>query len=69
MLRESVTKARPVLDRLLDGRIVFRPVGHGYEFSAPTRYDRLLLGVVVPRSVWALPAAEGTEGITPDCFY
>jgi hypothetical protein len=70
LLRQSVTTGRAVLDRVLNGRIVFHPVGVGYEFTAPTRYDRLFSGLVVPRSVWAQPPAKGTEGIGPaDVYY
>lgn len=42
------SRPRPILD----GRIVFTPVGAGYEFKAPTRYDRLFTGLVVPQSLW-----------------
>jgi len=38
LLRQSVATGRAVLDRMLDGRIVFTPVGVGYEFTAPTRF-------------------------------
>ena len=38
-------------------------------FQCATRYDRLFSGLVVPQSVWALPPAEGAEGITPDDVY
>ena len=49
--------------------LTFTPDGAGYVFRCPTRYDRLFSGVVVPQSVWALPPAPGTEGITPDDVY
>lgn len=60
LLRASVTQGRMVLDRVLAGRIVFTPVGLGYTFEAPTRFDRLFAGVV-PQVVWTLPPAEGTD--------
>jgi hypothetical protein len=37
----NVETARAVLDRVLRGHIVFRPIGAGYEFTCPTRYDKL----------------------------
>ena len=60
MLRQPQT-ARVVLDRT-----TFMRDGLGYVFQCPTRYDRLFSGLVVPQSVWALPAAPAAEGITPD---
>ena len=50
MLRGSTTQGRAVLQRVLRGRIVFRPITDdptcvGYEFDAPTRFDKLFLGV------------------------
>ena len=41
LLRQNTQTARVVLDRVLRDRIVFRPIGAGYEFECPTRYDRL----------------------------
>jgi site-specific DNA recombinase len=54
MLRQSTPQARAVLQRLLRGRIVFTPnaEGTGYDFIAPTRYDKLFTGIAVP-----IPAA------------
>ena len=66
LLRASDTQGRMVLDRVLAGRIVFMPEGLGYTFEAPTRFDKLFAGVVVPRVVWTLPPAEGTEDIRPE---
>ena len=58
-----------MLDRVLDGRIVFTPVGDaGYEFEAPTRYDRLFSGLVVPKSAWTT-ATPGAEHLGPDDVY
>ena len=41
VLRQSVTQGRAVLQRVLQGRITFRPNGAGYTFEAPTRFDKL----------------------------
>jgi hypothetical protein len=59
---------RAVLDRILSDRIVFTPVGAGYDFECPTRYDRLFSGLVVPRSVWAEPT-PGAESLRPEDVY
>ena len=49
LLRQSTTRGRAVLQRVLSGRIVFTPRDDGgYDFSAETRFDRLFSGVVVP---------------------
>jgi hypothetical protein len=58
LLRGSTTQGRAVLQRVLRGRIVFTPITDeplyiGYEFQAPTRFDRLFLGV----SLTARPGA------------
>jgi hypothetical protein len=42
-------QGRTVLQRVLRGRIVFTPSGNGYDFAAPTRYDKLFTGVASPR--------------------
>lgn len=69
MLRGSVATGRAVLDRVLDGRIVFTPVGTAaYEFEAPTRYDRLFSGLVVPKSVWTVET-PGAETMRPEDVY
>ena len=49
LLRSSTTQAHTVLQRVLRGRIVFtpRPDGAGYDFSAPTRFDKLFTGIVI----------------------
>lgn len=68
LLRQSTTQGRAVLQRVLQGRITFRPHGGGYTFEAPTRFDKLFAGVLYAE----LPAyltqhgALGTEGIRPE---
>jgi site-specific DNA recombinase len=49
-LRGSVTQARAVLQRVIRGRITFTPNADedGYTFEAPTRFDGLFSGIVVP---------------------
>jgi site-specific DNA recombinase len=71
-LRGSTTQARIVLERILRGRIVSTPRkdGSGYEFSAPTRFDRLFTGIVVlvsKRPSW-IPEGDttGTDHLGPE---
>jgi site-specific DNA recombinase len=71
-LRGSTTQARTVLERILRGRITFTPRddGSGYDFSAPTRFDRLFAGIVVPvseRPSW-IPEGDttGTDHFTSE---
>jgi site-specific DNA recombinase len=54
LLRQSTTQGRTVLQRILRGRITFTPRadGQGYDFTAPTRFDRLFTGVAVKRPAW-----------------
>jgi hypothetical protein len=49
LLRASTTQAHTVLQRVLRGRIIFTPRadGAGYDFSAPTRFDKLFTGIVI----------------------
>ena len=49
LLRGSTTQARTVLQRVVRGRITFTPRadGAGYDFSAPTRFDKLFTGIVI----------------------
>jgi site-specific DNA recombinase len=49
ILRGSPTQARTVLNRVLSERITFTPSadGAGYDFTAPTRFDKLFTGIVV----------------------
>ena len=60
-LRQSTTQGRAVLQRVLRGRITFTPKFEGYEFEAPTRFDKLFLGVVVERPAWIEASDAGTE--------
>jgi hypothetical protein len=62
LLRQSVTTGRSVLQRILEGRIVFtpRPEG-GADFAATTRYDALFNGAVTPRPSFIPTEARGTE--------
>ena len=64
LLRQSTTQGRAVLQRVLRGRITFTPKCGGYEFEAPTRFDKPFLGVDVEtkREV----SDEGTEHIGPE---
>ena len=64
LLRQSPTQGRAVLQRVLRGRITFTRKCGGYEFEAPTRFDKLFLGVAVEtkREV----SYEGTEHIGPE---
>jgi hypothetical protein len=47
LIRGSVNQGPMVLERVLAGRIVFTPRadGFGYDFTAPTRFDRLFTGI------------------------
>lgn len=63
LLRASVTQGRAVLQRVLRGRIVFTPVGEGYTFEAPTRFDKLFSGIVVPRPAFIPTGNRGAEHI------
>ena len=55
-----------MLQRVLRGRIVFTPKGDGYEFAAPTRFDKLFSGVVVERPKFIKPGNRGAEHIGPE---
>ncbi len=64
-LRQSTTQGRAVLQRVVQGRITFTPKGGGYEFEAPTRFDKLFPGVAV--ETWKGEVSdEGTEHIGPE---
>jgi hypothetical protein len=52
LLRQSPTQGRAVLQRVLRGRITFTPDGKGYDFAAPTRFDKLFTGIVAPLPAW-----------------
>ena len=47
LLRQSTAQGRAVLQGVLRGRVTFTPKCGGYEFEAPTRFDKLFLGVAV----------------------
>ena len=73
LLRASTTQARAVLQRVLNGRIVFTPrtdsEGYftGYDFEAPTRFEKLFTGIVCERPKGLVPGDRtGCEGITPE---
>lgn len=52
-LRGSVDQARAVLQRVLHGRLTFAPRGDGgYDFSGPTRFDKLFTGILVKAPEW-----------------
>ena len=40
-------QGRTVLQGILQGRLTFKPRADGYDFSGPTRFDKLFMGVVV----------------------
>ena len=51
---------------MLRGRITFTPKCGGYEFEAPTRFDKLFLSVAVEISTKREVSYEGTEHIGPE---
>jgi len=67
LLRQSTEQGRAVLQRVLRGRIIFTSNGDGYDFVAPTRFDKLFRGIAVPaqpRPEW-MPEVTNSE-IGPD---
>ncbi len=68
LLRQSTTQGRAVLQRVLRGRITFTPKGDGgYEFEAPTRFDKLFTGVVYEPPPWIDQSdTTGREDIGPE---
>ena len=50
LLRADVAQARSVLQRVVDGRVAFKPYpeGMGAEFEARTKFSGLFVGVMVP---------------------
>jgi hypothetical protein len=69
LLRQSTTQARTVLQRVLKGRVTFTPRadGQGYDFEAPTRFDKLFTGIVAKRPTWIADGdVTGTEHIRPE---
>ena len=69
LLRSSVVQGRAVLQRVLQGRIVFTPTpdGQGYSFEAPTRFDKLFTGITAepPPDYIDRNDQRGKEHITP----
>jgi hypothetical protein len=66
LLRQSTTRARAVLQRVLKGRLTFTPRadGQGYDFEGPTRFDKLFTGIVARRPTWIAEGdVTGTEHI------
>jgi DNA invertase Pin-like site-specific DNA recombinase len=74
LLRASTTQGRTVLQRILRGRLTFTPrvnpiTGEvdGYDFTAPTRYDRLFTGIAVEAPKPRVDeGVTGAEGIGPE---
>jgi hypothetical protein len=67
LLRQSVTQGRAVLQRVMNGRIVFTPEGPGYTFVAPTRFDKLFTGIASPRPPFIkMGDLTGIEDIRPE---
>ncbi len=63
--QQNTTQARAVLQRVLDGRLIFTPDGNGYTFMGETRFDRLFTGIVAPPPPWIKEGdVRGTEHIT-----
>lgn len=66
LLRQSTTQGRAVLQRVLRGRVTFTPNEADYDFSAPTRFDKLFAGIVSPRPAFvAVGDTRGSEHRTP----
>jgi len=73
LLRASTTQGRAVLQRVLRGRITFTPRVHpisgeadGYDFEAPTRFDKLFTGIAVTRPAFIQKSNKGYEHIGPE---
>jgi hypothetical protein len=62
LLRPSTTQARAVIQRLVQGRIIFNPIGDCYEFYPPTRVDKLFSGVVLSKAVGQRSAGSHDNG-------
>ena len=60
-LRGSITQGRMVLQKILKGRILMIPRkdGEGYEFRAPTRFDKLFQGMAIPMPKFISQSNEG----------
>ena len=65
-LRGSTTQARAVLQRVIRGRITFMPLANGYEFTAPTRFDGLFAGIVIPGLDPEHGQRKGLEHLGPE---
>jgi DNA invertase Pin-like site-specific DNA recombinase len=74
LLRASTTQGRTVLQRILRGRLTFTPRRNpvsdeidGYDFSGPTRFDKLFTGLAVETPAWVKnDSPTGCEGIGPE---
>ena len=67
LLRQSTIQGRAVLKRVIPGRTTFTPRKDGYDFSAPTWFDRLFTGIVAPRPAFVQNGdVQGTEQLTPE---
>ena len=75
LLRSSTTQGRTVLQRILRGRLTFTPrlnpisgEPDGYDFSGPTRFDKLFTGIAVETPAWvkAYTGKTGCEDIDPE---
>jgi site-specific DNA recombinase len=75
LLRGSVTQGRMVLERVLAGRMVFTPRTNpvsgradGYDFTAPTRFDKLFTGIAVETPAWVKQYTDlsSLDGIGPE---
>lgn len=74
LLRASTTQGRTVLQRILRGRLLFTPRVNpisnevdGYDFTGPTRFDKLFTGIAVERPKSLDPNdRSGTENIGPE---
>jgi hypothetical protein len=67
LLRASTIQGRAVLQRVIRGRITFKPAREGYTFEAPTRFDKLFSGVATPLPPFIRTGDErGTEHIQPE---
>ena len=70
LLRASTTQGRTVLQRILRGRLTFTPRAdeQGYDFSGPTRFDRLFTGMTCTPAParFATGDRRGFEDTTPE---
>ena len=68
LLRQSITQGRTVLQRILCGRLTFTPRadGDGYDFTGPTRFDKLFTGIAAPKPAWMETSTLGLEHLGPE---